>query len=210
MNRTMRNHDAVEAVEPLRLTPVSCLVLGLIGLRGPSTPYDLKKAINRSVSYFWPFPHSQLYGEPERLAEAGLLLRQSEEGGRRRKLYRLTRKGNTALRQWLRTSPNAMFEMRDMAVLQLFFSEFTSEEDLVALAKNQAQMTRERLATYAQIEKNYLPRMGCNRRMAPLFLGIKMAKVYLEFWEDIARNPPPAEVAAADAKPRRRSPRSAR
>jgi PadR family transcriptional regulator, regulatory protein AphA len=210
MNRTMRNHDAVEVVEPLRLTPVSCLVLGLIGLRGPSTPYDLKKAIGRSVSYFWPFPHSQLYGEPERLAEAGLLSRESEEGGRRRKLYSLTKKGNAALKQWLKTSPDAMFEMRDMAALQLFFSEFMSEEDLVTLAKNQARITREQLATYAQIENNYLPRMGRNRRMAPLSLGIEMAKVYLEFWEDIARNPPPADAMTADAKTPRRTPRRAR
>src|SRR5499425_2183183 len=86
---------------PVRLSPVSCLVLGLIGLRGPSTPYDLKKAVGRSVSYFWPFPHSQLYGEPERLAEAGLLSRKTEQTGRRRKLYSLTRKGDAALKQWL-------------------------------------------------------------------------------------------------------------
>src|SRR5215470_8312870 len=81
---------------PVRLSPVSCLVLGLIGLRGPSTPYELKRAVGRSVSYFWPFPHSQLYGEPERLAEAGLLSRKTETGGRRRKLYKLTRKGEQA------------------------------------------------------------------------------------------------------------------
>jgi DNA-binding PadR family transcriptional regulator len=210
MNRTMRSHDAVEVVEPLRLNPVSCLVLGLIGLRGPSTPYDLKKAIGRSVSYFWPFPHSQLYGEPERLAEAGLLSRKSEEGGRRRKLYSLTRQGNAALKQWLRTSPGTFFEMRDMAVLQLFFSEFTTEENLVALAKDQARLARDRLATYAQIEKKYLPRMGRNRRMAPLSLGIKLAKVYLEFWEDIATSPPPPDAVAADAKAPRRAPRRAR
>src|ERR1700760_193132 len=195
MNRTMQTHDATAEVHnSVRLSPVSCLVLGLIGLRGPSTPYDLKKAIGRSVSYFWPFPHSQLYGEPERLTEAGLLSCQSEEGGRRRKLYSLTRKGDTALKQWLRMPPDTLYEMRDMAALQLFFSEFMSEEDLIALAKNQARMARERLATYAEIEKKYLPRMGRNRRMAPLSLGIKMAKVYLEYWEDIARNPPPADA----------------
>jgi DNA-binding PadR family transcriptional regulator len=210
MNRTIKNHDAVEVAGSLRLNPVSCLVLGLIGLRGPSTPYDLKKAIGRSVSYFWPFPHSQLYGEPERLAEAGLLSRKSEEGGRRRKLYSLTRKGDAALKQWLKTSPGALFEMRDMAVLQLFFSEFTSAENLVALAKDQTRLARERLATYAQIEQTYLPRMGRNRRMMPLFLGMKMAKVYLEFWEDIARNPPPADAAGTSAPKSRRSPRRAR
>jgi DNA-binding PadR family transcriptional regulator len=206
----MRNHDTVEVVQSIQLNPVSCLVLGLIGLRGHSTPYDLKKAISRSVSYFWPFPHSQLYGEPERLVEAGLLSRKSEESGRRRKLYRLTRKGDAALKQWLKTPPGVFFEMRDMAVLQLFFSEFTSEQNLVALAKDQARVARERLATYAQIEQTYLPRMGRNRRMMPLYLGIRMAKVYLEFWDDIAKNPPPADAMRTDAAKPRRSPRQAR
>ncbi len=188
-------HDTVEGAEPVRLNPVSYLVLGLIGLRGPSTPYDLKKAIGRSVSYFWPFPHSQLYGEPGRLADAGLLSCKTEQGGRRRKLYKLTKMGDRALKAWLTRSPGALFELRDMSVLQLFFSEFMSEENLVALAKDQARLARERLATYAQIEQTYLPRMGRNRRIAPLFLGIRMATVYLEFWEDIARKPPPAQTA---------------
>lgn len=204
----MENHDPVD--EPFRLSPVSCLVLGLIGLRGPSTPYDLKKAISRSVSYFWAFPHSQLYGEPDRLVEAGMLSRKTEEGGRRRKLYRLTRKGDAALKQWLKTSPDDLYEMRDIAVLQLFFSEFMSEEDLVALARHQARLARERLSTYAQIEQKNLPRMGRNRRMAPLFLGIRMAKVYLEFWEDIAKNPPPAEAPAEHSRAPRPSPRRLR
>src|ERR1700759_1972983 len=119
-----------DAHSDVKLTPVSCLVLGLIGLRGPSSPYDLKRAISRSVSYFWPFPHSQLYDEPERLVEAGLLSRKAETSGRRRKLYKLTRKGKQALGNWLTTPPDDIFEMRDMAVLQLFFSEFMSKDDL--------------------------------------------------------------------------------
>jgi PadR family transcriptional regulator AphA len=76
-------------------------------------------------------------------------------------------------------------------VLQLFFSEFMSKDDLVHLAKSQARLYRERLAIYAEIEKTYTGRMGRNRRMAPLFLGIKMANVCLDFWEDVAKNPPP-------------------
>jgi hypothetical protein len=71
-------------------------------------------------------------------------------------------------------------------------------------------VARERLATYAQIEQTYLPRMGRNRRMMPLYLGIRMAKVYLEFWDDIAKNPPPADAMRTDAAKPRRSPRQAR
>lgn len=178
------------AAPAFRLSPVSCLVLGLIGLRGASTPYDLKKAITRSVSYFWPFPHSQLYGEPERLVNAGLLDRVTEDGGRRRKLYTLTKEGRDALREWLKTPPDAIFEMRDMAVLQLFFSEFMSEEELVTLAHRQIALYRERLATYREIEATYAKTMGRNRRMSPLYLGVRMATACLEFWEDIAKNPP--------------------
>lgn len=175
---------------PVRLGPVSCLVLGLIGLRGPSTPYDLKKAVGRSVSYFWPFPHSQLYGEPERLVNAGLLSRQDEAGGRRRKLYTLTDTGRAALTNWLSTPPDDVYEMRDMAVLQLFFSEFMSTEDLVALANTQAELYRARLAVYEDIEKAYAERPGLDRRMAPLKLGIRLATVCQAFWEEIAQDPP--------------------
>ena len=174
----------------LRLGAVSCLVLGLIGLRGPSTPYDLKKATERSVSYFWPFPHSQLYGEPERLAKAGLLTQESEASGRRRKVYSLTDQGRLALRQWLKEPPDVVYEMRDMAVLQLFFSEFMSEEELVTLAQTQASLYRKRLAEYDQIEIARGSSARRDRRMAPLRLGIQLATECLRFWEDIAAHPP--------------------
>ena len=81
----------------MRLSPVSYTVLGLIGLRGPSTPYELKSAAARSIAYFWPFPHSQLYSEPIRLAAAGLLKEVREIGGRNRKVYSLTDEGRLAL-----------------------------------------------------------------------------------------------------------------
>ena len=76
-----------------RLSITSYVVLGMIGLRGPSTPYDLKRGIGRSVGYFWPFPHAQLYAEPERLERMNLLAVESEDGGRRRKVYTLTGDG---------------------------------------------------------------------------------------------------------------------
>lgn len=175
---------------PLRLGPTSYLVLGLIGLRGPSTPYELKRAAGRSISYFWPFPHSQLYGEPERLTAAGLLREEREEGGRHRKVYSLTDAGRTALETWLATPPGEIFEMRDMAVMQLFFSEFTSRDALVALAEDQVRLYRERLAVYQGIALHFSAREGGGRRMAPLHLGIRMAQACIEFWGDIAENPP--------------------
>jgi PadR family transcriptional regulator, regulatory protein AphA len=186
---TIQNTSRVEA--PVRLSPISYVVLGVIGLRGPSTPYQLKQAIERSVRYFWPFPHSQLYGEPERLSRAGLLDQEVEEGGRRRRVYSLTSSGQQALENWLKTPPGEVFEMRDMAVLQLFFSEFTSTAELVRLAKDQVRLYKERLAVYQAIIEYNEGRELAARRMAPLDLGVRMATACLEFWSNIAENPPP-------------------
>jgi PadR family transcriptional regulator, regulatory protein AphA len=185
------NENTLPVEAPVRLSPVSYVVLGIIGLRGPSTPYQLKQAIERSVRYFWPFPHSQLYGEPERLARAGLLDQQVEEGGRRRRVYSLTPGGKDALESWLKTPPGEVFEMRDMAVLQLFFSEFISTAELATLAEDQVRLYQERLAVYQAIIEYNEGREWAARRMAPLDLGVRMATACLEFWSDIAANPPP-------------------
>src|SRR6187401_581585 len=88
-------------VPELRLTTTSYVVLGMIALHGHCTPYSLKRAVGASVGLFWHFPHAQLYAEPDRLADLGLLARSVEDGGRRRKTYSLTGPGLDALRDWL-------------------------------------------------------------------------------------------------------------
>ena len=173
-----------------RLSPTSFVVLGLIGLRGPSTPYDLKRAVGRSVAYFWPFPHSQLYSEPERLAQAGLLAEERESGGRNRKTYRLTDAGRHALSGWLANPTTEFLELRDMALLQLFFSEFASREEVIALAESQLRAHRERLAFYETREKQGSARFGRSRRMVGFRLAILLEKTFIEFWAEIATNPP--------------------
>jgi DNA-binding PadR family transcriptional regulator len=177
------------AKSTVRLNPVSYVVLGLLGLRGPSTPYELKRASSRSLAYFWPFPHAQLYNEPARLVAAGLLSRKREQSGRRRITYSLTERGETALRDWLKQAPGEVFEMRDMAVLQLFFSDFMTEEDLVNLATSQVALYRARLTEYREIAARNAARAG-ERRMASLELGERMARAVLGFWTDIAADPP--------------------
>jgi DNA-binding PadR family transcriptional regulator len=174
----------------IRLNPVSYVVIGLVGLRGPSTPYELKRAASRSLDYFWPFPHAQLYSEPVRLAQAGLLKEKREAAGRRRKTYSLTPAGRKALQAWLSVPPQDVFEMRDMAVLQLFFSDFMPTDDLVALAESQVALYRRRLAEYREIAQRNSGRTERARRVASLELGERMARAVLGFWSDIAADPP--------------------
>ena len=69
----------------VRLTPTSYLVLTLIEAMEPATPYDLKRAAAEGIGNLWALPHTQLYAECGRLAEAGLLTEEREADGRRRR-----------------------------------------------------------------------------------------------------------------------------
>ncbi len=179
-----------EVRSEVRLGPTSYLLLGLIALRGPSTPYELKRAVSRSVGYFWPFPHSQFYDEPARLVQAGLLAETREETGRRRRTYMITDRGHQALRDWLGEPLAGPMEIRDLAQLKLFFSELGSVEDLVSLARAQERFYRQRLAELEAIAARFATDPSRARRLAPLRLGLRVYQAAVEFWQEIARNPP--------------------
>jgi DNA-binding PadR family transcriptional regulator len=170
----------------IRLSTTSYVVLGMIALRGPSTPYDLKRAVSHSVGYFWPFPHAQLYSEPDRLAELGLLELSTENGGRRRKTYSLREAGRTALREWLASPTDEHFQMRDIAELKLFFNEVGEPEDVANLAAEQITQHRQRIAVYQEMVARFGTNPAARPRMITLELGLEMEYAALRFWTAVA------------------------
>jgi DNA-binding PadR family transcriptional regulator len=106
--------------EPIRLTGTSFAVLSLLDALGPSSPYDLKQALEKSIENFWPVPHTTFYAEPARLARGGFLSERQESGGRRRKLYALTDRGREALREWTRSPASSPPQLRDEGILKIF------------------------------------------------------------------------------------------
>jgi DNA-binding PadR family transcriptional regulator len=169
----------------IRLGPVSYLVLGITALRGASTPYDLKRFVQLSIGHFWPFPHTQLYAEPERLAQAGLLTETREESGRRRRHYEITDDGRERLDDWLVepvTSPN---EIRDLALIKLFFSELTEPEAMEALAAEQAAAHRAKAAIYQAIRDRYRDRPDLSHRLLSTELGIRLSETAAGFWDEV-------------------------
>jgi Predicted transcriptional regulators len=173
-------------VSTIRLSTTSYVVLGMIALRGPSTPYDLKRAVGHSVGYFWHFPHAQLYSEPDRLAESGLLALSVEDAGRRRKTYSLTDAGRDALRAWLAAPTDEHFQMRDIAELKLFFNEIGDAGDVPALAAEQIKQHEERIAVYEGMVERFGADPGAEPRMITLELGLEMEYAALRFWTALA------------------------
>jgi DNA-binding PadR family transcriptional regulator len=174
----------------LRAGPVSYLVLGIVALRGPSTPYDLKRFVQLSVGHFWPFPHTQLYAEPARLAEAGLLDETREETGRRRRHYTITDDGRAMLREWLGEPVTSPMEYRDLGLLKLFFSELADDEDVQALAAEQADAQRRQVAEYEDLLERFGERPEFAKRIRTVKLGIRLARASAEFWDELATESP--------------------
>ncbi|NMH97704.1 PadR family transcriptional regulator [Pseudonocardia sp. K10HN5] len=158
----------------------------MIALRGPSTPYDLKRAVGHSVGYFWHFPHAQLYSEPDRLTDLGLLELSVEDTGRRRKTYSLTDAGRTALRAWLAAPTPEHFEMRDIAELKLFFNEVGDANNVLSLAHEQIKQHEERIAVYEGMQERFGDAPEARPRMLTLELGLEMEYAALRFWTALA------------------------
>ena len=166
--------------DPIRLTPASYIVLGLLDAAGEGTPYDLKRMVAASIGNFWSLQHAQLYTEPERLTAAGLLTEKREEGGRRRKRYALTQAGRAALKAWLASPTGEMTELRDPGLLQLFFGA-----DPARLAAAQLETHRSKLEEYEQIHANF-PDDPAGVRLA-LEAGIAHEREWLRFWKRLAQ-----------------------
>jgi PadR family transcriptional regulator AphA len=166
--------------EKIELRPTSYIVLGLLSMFGEATPYDLKQMVSASVGQFWTLPHSQLYDEPARLASAGYVTEKQEATGRRRKLYRITDRGQAALETWLSVLTPEPYVLRDPALLKLFFGA-----DAPTLANAQLQTHRQKLAEYEALRG---ADTGDGRRgpWLALELGIRHERETVRFWEEQA------------------------
>lgn len=160
------------------MTETSYIVLGLLELAEPATPYDLKGLAQRSVFNFWSIPHTQIYTECQRLAEAGLLEERREDSGRRRRIYTLTASGRKALDVWRDEPTNRLYEVRDLGVLKLFFGA-----DPAKLAPAQVEAHRRKLEELREIGEE-LPEMPDGSRLA-LEMGIAHEREYIRFWSKL-------------------------
>lgn len=110
-----------------RLTPTGRVILGMIA-SGRQTGYEIKQFVDRSTRHFWAASYGQIYPELRRLEQQGFVQGRSEpSGGRARTVYALTEQGQDALRAWLASDAELLYELRDEGMLKLFFSDLAPE-----------------------------------------------------------------------------------
>ena len=91
--------------------------LGLLAQQ-PGSGYDLLKRFESSMANVWPATQSQLYGELNKLADAGLI-EVADVGPRGRKEYRVTKAGRADLLNWLADSTDDP-PFRSAGLLRIF------------------------------------------------------------------------------------------
>lgn len=118
--------------------------LGLLA-QFPGSGYDLLKRFEKSMANVWPATQSQLYGELNKLADAGLI-EVSDAGPRGRKEYRVTASGRAELVRWI-TNPQDDPAVRRPGVLRVFL-----------LGEVSAHVAREYVTTFSENAESKLKR----------------------------------------------------
>ncbi len=86
-------------------------ILGLLNYM-PMSGYDLKKFFDDSVNFFWSAQMSQIYRELKVLEQKGYVSSKEEAGvkGPNKKIYSVTKKGISHLKEWLSDAPEKIDE----------------------------------------------------------------------------------------------------
>jgi PadR family transcriptional regulator, regulatory protein AphA len=138
------------------LTPPAYVVLGMLRL-GSRSGYEIKRAVELSIRFFWTISQAQIYPSLKRLEHAGLIEGRDEPRGKRpRRVYEITADGEAVLRQWLLREEPIPFELRDLGLVKLFFADTLDPDEALALLANVQRRSEERVAALSEIESTAL------------------------------------------------------
>lgn len=187
------------------------VILGMLSIEPNRSGYDLRKAIESSVSYFWNESYGQIYPTLKRLAADGLIAptETAPNGRRQRQQYSITPAGETALRSWL-ALPFQNDPPRNEFLLKLFFGKEAGPAVFSAQIADLQERNRRSLAMMTNID-SLLRKENADNPNQPywlltLGLGMAMTRAALKWGETALTSlaeleraqPTPATVERSD------------
>lgn len=166
------------------LDETSYIVLGLLELAEPATPYDLERVSRLSTVRFWTIPHSRLYSECARLTEEGLLSEEREQTGRRRRIYRLTAFGRKTLEAWRADPARVHDELHSVSLLKLFLGADPATLAAVYIPEHEELLRKFEALREVSLDLDP-PRGG----MLALEAGIGFQREAVRFWKSVRDAP---------------------
>ena len=122
------------------------------------TGYELANRLERTVSYYWPSSHQQIYHELNRLAKRGWVTFRTQPGKTRRdkKIYWTTRTGIAELVRWC-SEPSEPTKPKEALLIRIFAGPLVGSDIVLAALKEHQGAHKARLDTYLAIEQRYFP-----------------------------------------------------
>ena len=167
-------------------------ILGFLSY-GPHTGYDLKKRMDNSTQSFWNAHLAQIYPTLKRLEVEGLAesFVEAQTGKPDKKYYLITDAGRAELDAWLREPPNPTPQIKNAALLKLFFSGALPKPVIIQQLERQLEIHRARLHMYETYAKAALEKQsaqsGQTRESVMWDLvrqfGVEHTKTYIRWLE---------------------------
>ncbi len=122
-------------------------------LERPCSGLDLARRFDRSIGFFWPASHQQIYKELGRLEQAGWVASTAAEGARgRKKIYQVLPTGRDELRRWTGTAEDPP-PLRDALLVRLRAEAVLGPAGVAGDLRHRLERHRRQLALYREIEQ---------------------------------------------------------
>jgi DNA-binding PadR family transcriptional regulator len=133
----------------------SFAILGLLSMGQELSGYDLVKAVEGSVGFFWTPAKSQIYAELKRVVSLGWATEREVPQSNRpdKRVYTLTPEGQDALHTWLKGPDEEPEDIKSVFLLKLFYGHLLDREDVIAKVLEYREWARSMLARYEAIDQ---------------------------------------------------------
>lgn len=131
----------------------------------PGSGYDLMQRFSSGIGHFWNAKHQQVYLELKKLHRDKWVEFEVETQAERpdKKVYRVTRAGQRALKEWFR-KPVRPPRVNDELMVKVFGGHLTDRTGLMAELDDHLVRHRSRLEEYRVLEQGYFSQNEATRR----------------------------------------------
>jgi DNA-binding PadR family transcriptional regulator len=177
------------------LSNSAAAVLGMLAL-GARSGYEIKRAGERSLRFFWALGPPQIYAELRRLEEARLISgTDASRGQRARRSYRVTAAGRRALHGWLTASGTGQLELRDPEFLRLFFADALEPDEVrarIAAMRDRAERALEHFDREVMPAADRTAELGHTYPREVARFGVELQRFIVDWCERFEREGPHA------------------
>lgn len=157
--------------------------------------YELKKIIDRRMSFFWQESYGQIYPELNKMADEGLVeisVTKSEENIKREKIrYKMTLQGEKEFKKWMEKE-NEKDSVRSEFLLKMYLSTPKDIDEMQKHIIKFKEQSEEKLKLFNLFESDLKQIIEVHNNhkqiLHVLNLGIRQAKLYIDWSEEILKD----------------------